>query len=164
MSKVLWVEDQVENDLVDLFSRAIAAGHQVTYRPDVTSALALIRKQEYHVVIVDIRLMPGNDRRWSEYFYDRCTGSASFARLGLEMLRSIWHKNPAVPIPEEQRPKWLTPRMTGVLSVELEEEVRADLDDLGIDIGHFKRKCDPGDQAGTLSDLIAKIESGLPKG
>ena len=160
MSSILWVEDQVQPDLPDLFARAVVAGHRVTVVPDATSALTALQNS-FDVVIVDIRIDPGDDPAWASYYYDQCTGDKTVARLGIQLLRSIWVKNPDVPIDDCKRPQWIKPEMVGILTVEGLDLCQDDLDELGISLEHHVLKAASGDPTRRLLELAEKIEEDL---
>ena len=157
MSSILWVEDQVQPDLPDLFARTVTAGHRVTVVPDATSALAALQNA-FDVVIVDIRIDPGDDPAWASYYYDQCTGNATVARLGIQLLRSVWAKNPDVPIDDRKRPQWLRREMVGILTVEEFDQVKKDLVELEIPSEHYRRKWGKGDPTERLLELIERVE------
>jgi hypothetical protein len=168
MSAVLWIEDQVESDLNDIFAEAVAAGHSLTYVADATGALNAMTMHRFDFVIVDVRIAPGDDQRWRSYYYGMCLGDKTVARLGLQVLRSIWNRNPEVPLPEERRQglQWLTPDRVGILTVEVlgkPDNLEADLEELGIPVEHYIRKTDPGDPSPRLRELIKKLERDVKK-
>ncbi|MCX6844466.1 MAG: hypothetical protein NTX53_19565 [candidate division WOR-3 bacterium] len=168
MSAVLWIEDQVESDLNDIFAEAVAAGHGLTYVADATGALNAMTMRKFDFVILDVRIDPGNDQGWRSYYYSMCLGDRTVARVGLQVLRSIWNKNPEVLLPEERRQglQWLTPDRVGILTVEVlgdPDFLKRDLDELGIRVEHYVRKTDPGDPSPRLRELIERLERDVKK-
>ena len=68
-TRVLWVEDGALFDLPQMAAPIYIDGRfDLAIAESVTNAITLIKQQQYHVVIVDLRLPPGNDSEWIELF------------------------------------------------------------------------------------------------
>lgn len=162
MPTVLWIEDQVDNDLPDVYAAAVAAGYSLTIATDATSALHALATKQFDYVIVDIRIEPGADPRWQNYYYDQCTGNSTIARLGIQLLRSIWNANPekGLELAPAERDKlaWLTPARVGLFTIESLEEVKRDLEDLKLPESHQLRKQGEGDPTRRLVVLLEQLK------
>lgn len=135
--KVLWIEDAARFDFPQMAAPLyMNGGYDLAVAEDVTSAIALIKQGEYDVVIVDIRLPPGDDPRWIT-LWKRAGSNRVAARLGLELLHSMLG-SPEAKIQLQGRPSWLTADRIGVLTVEDDDELRPDLKKLGI--RRYRRK------------------------
>lgn len=127
MYKVLWIEDNADNDLYHLTSPVYIDG---SYHLDIASnaseAYFYLNDRAYDVIIVDIRIPPGKDEEWlMRYENLQRQHNSNSNRLGLELLRRIFDEN-------EEQPtlkigKNLLSRRYGVFTVERREELQADL-------------------------------------
>jgi CheY-like chemotaxis protein len=152
--RVLWIEDGARFDFPQMAAPLyMNGGYDLAVAEDATSAVALVKQSEYDVVIVDIRLPPGDDSRWIE-LWKRAGSNRVAARLGLELLRSLLGSDDAK-VPLRDRPSWLTPDRIGVLTVEGEDELRPVFDMLGIRF-YRRKQADVPDTV--LLDLTRQIE------
>ncbi len=159
MTNVLWIEDQANTDLPELFSVAVAAGHLVTVVGNASDVIRTVLAKEFDVVIVDVRIDPGDMPAWYNYFHQQCTSQGYVARLGMQVLRTLWNVKPAVVMENAKAPDWLTRDRVGILSVEpLDGDLKDDLDELGIDENHYICKSGAGDRRGLLRELVERID------
>lgn len=157
--KVLWIEDGAFVE-VSSFTGPVFA--QVIYDLDVvvnvSDALKQIREDNpYDAVIVDIRIPPGFDVEW-ENFYRQTGGNKINARLGIQLLYSLL-KPVKASIQLKNIPSWVSSKKFGVFSVESKEDVQNDLNELGIK--SYKKK-KPGLSNNTLLELIEEV-IGIPE-
>jgi hypothetical protein len=135
MKRVLWIEDDAHFDLTSLTGPIYASmDYNLDVVIDVTSALELIQEEEYDAVIVDIRLVPGTDRRWIDLYNGNTADRQSRLskleqQLGIQILYSLFESQlkdttPAVPLGWEHRPAWIQVERFAVFSVEDEAMLR----------------------------------------
>lgn len=153
--KVLWIEDGAYEDLPDLIGPVVVdGGYDLDIALDATDGIKKILRTEYDCVIVDIRLPPGEDRRWID-IYNHPNRNKDAARLGLLVLRSLLK-------PEKSRVKldgikeWVKAARFGVLTVENKGEVEHDLNELGIGIKVYRQK-NRSPSVNTLLELIKEV-------
>jgi hypothetical protein len=118
-TKFLWIEDNARTDLRHLLAPIYMSGK---YDPVVATTVAegiyQMRQTEFEAVIVDIRLLPGNDPDW-ESLYTRFGATKGTARLGLYLLYSLFDPRPD-DVKIDDPPPWIkqNPHRFGVLTVE----------------------------------------------
>jgi hypothetical protein len=129
--KILWVEDGSRYDLVELTAPVLMDGnYDLDTAESISEGIACLLKKKYAVIIVDIRIPPGDDEEWVK-LYQKSAKDKISARLGLQFLFSILgHSDAKVVL--KNRPEWIRREMIGVLSVEGHQELNGDLDKLGI--------------------------------
>lgn len=152
--KVLWIEDAATYHLQALAAPVYYDGrYDLDIVEDASAALRRLLGSEYQVVIVDIRLPPGDDPRWIEVYkqagYDK-VGS----RLGLEIIKSVLGKEDAK-VPLGTSPSWkITPEKIGVLTVEGWSDMQRPLQSLEIRVFQTKG---PAVKETVLLDLIEQV-------
>lgn len=137
--KVLWIEDNADNDLYHLTSPVYIEGiYQLDIATSASEAYFYLNKRAYDVVIIDIRIPPGKDPRWMEKYESlRTTKDANSNRLGLELLRTIFDTNGGSTLKIAQN---LASERYGVFTVERLEELQPDLEALNLNRLKYKRK------------------------
>jgi hypothetical protein len=155
--RVLWIEDgafvEVSSFTGPVFAQMI---YDLDVAVNVSDALKQIREDNpYDAVIVDIRILPGSDSKWESFY--RQTGSNKInARLGIQLLFSLL--KPGKPgmesIQLKNIPSWVSPGKFGVFSVESEQDVQNDLEELGINSYRQKKTGLPNT---TLLELIEEM-------
>lgn len=137
--KVLWIEDNADDDLYHLTSPVYIEGrYQLDIATSASEAHFYLNKRAYDIVIVDIRIPPGKDPNWKRKHENlRAAQNANSSRLGLELLRSIFGGNGQPPLRIEQN---LRPNRYGVFTVERHEELEPDLKALKLHELKYKRK------------------------
>jgi CheY-like chemotaxis protein len=137
--KVLWIEDNADNDLYHLTSPVYIEGkYQLDIATSASEAYFYLNKRAYDVVIIDIRIPPGKDPRWMEKYESlRTTKDANSNRLGLELLRAIFDVNGGSTLKIAQN---LASERYGVFTVERLEELQPDLEALKLNRLKYKRK------------------------
>jgi CheY-like chemotaxis protein len=152
--RVLWIDDGAVADLVELTGPVYSSGrYALEIALTISEAVAEIQRREFDVVIVDIRLPPGELREWVQLYQDRGQ-SRSSAQLGLDFLTSCFGANPKIEL--NPRPKWLRSEKFGVFTVEEEEVAGAQVRALGIRV-YRQKNVDPPRR--TLVQLIEDIYS-----
>jgi CheY-like chemotaxis protein len=130
--RVLWIEDSGYGENVALTASVFLSGrYDLRVAITATSGLEELSHGEFDVVIVDIRLPPGEDPRWIAEYGARGASSKA-ARLGLRILEIVLGNGGAAwsreVFPEAMR----NPLRYGVLTVEAYETLASSLDRLGI--------------------------------
>lgn len=151
--KVLWLEDGALSDLPEIVGPVIIDGrYDLVIAFDATEGVEHIMEAEFAAVIVDIRILPGGDRRWID-LHNAADKNKNAARLGLLVLRSLLRPEMSE-VKLGRIPRWVRPAVFGVFTVENQNEVRKDLDELGITIYRQKTRRPSGM---TLLELIEDI-------
>jgi CheY-like chemotaxis protein len=159
--KVLWIEDGAYGDLPDLIGPVVVEGsYDLDIALDATEGVRKILRTEYDCVIVDIRLPPGEDRRWID-IYNHPRKNKDAARLGLLVLRSLL-KPEKSGLKLEGIKEWVVASRFGVLTVENQGEVENDLKELDIGINVYRQK-NRRPSVNTLLELIEAVR-GQPRG
>jgi hypothetical protein len=147
---VLWIEDSARLELRNLTGPIYYNGeYDFSQADDITSAVSFLRVKPFDVVIVDIRLLPGNDAGWSR-LYAQAGQDKVQAQLGLKFLHWILGSEDGMGRP----PAGITALQIGVFTVENYLDIQNDLIGLGVNI--FQQKS-AGLPDTVLDDLIKKI-------
>jgi CheY-like chemotaxis protein len=149
--KVLWIEDGARFDLPQLAAPVYMDGRfSLAVAENVADALTQLRKGVFDAIIVDIRLPPGEDPTWIE-LYQKAGRDRVAARLGLKLLENI--------LEDKERLAWVTPLKIGVLTVEGYEELKQDLERLGVKVYAQKTSRVPDT---ILLDIIERVVKQQP--
>ncbi len=153
--KVLWIEDAARHDLPQLAAPVyMDGGYDLVIAEDVSEGAAHLLRSEFDVVIIDIRLPPGNGRAWIELFLDSGNTKTS-ARLGLKLLYNILGQEPVADYSLVRRNlKWIAPEKIGVFTIESYGELKEDLERLGIQ-SYSQKHAETSE--GALLDFIRQI-------
>jgi len=131
--RVLWVEDGARFELAYLTAPVyLESGYDISVAENPSEALEMLVRNRYDVLIVDIRLPPGNTQDWIN-LYKEITNQGKPANLGLKLLKSILKPREAE-IPFNFKLDWLTPDKIGVFTIEGSQEVLESLKELGIHV------------------------------
>lgn len=121
-SRVLWIEDNALTDLHHMQAPIYADGqYDLIIAVDVSDGIRKMEQNEFDVVIVDIRLPPGNERRWKE-LYVKLGQNKRTAQLGLCLLYSLlspdlaWVKVDPIPL-------WVSAEKFWIFTAETREEI-----------------------------------------
>ncbi len=138
--KVLWIEDNADNDLYHLTSPVYIDGRfQLDIASNASEAHYYLNERGYDVIIVDIRIPPGKDQDWHDKFKQlQRKKETNSNRLGLELLRCIFDERERQPTLKVD--KNLAPQRYGVFTVERHEELRDDLHKLKLNDIKYRRK------------------------
>lgn len=127
--KVLWIEDDAFNELGMLATPVHLTGEfELDYAVSATEAVDRLQLCEYDAIVVDVRIPPGDDRRWVDIYYE-AGASNKAARLGVHLLQNIlgrkqeWTRG----LKEAAR----HPSRYGVLSMDA-DDVRVELELMGV--------------------------------
>jgi hypothetical protein len=152
--RVLWIEDQYE-DLTDWEKPIYDAGYLLDNVGDATTALDLLPRWEWHAVIFDIKINPGDDPEWKTLDLRRRKENPHFdPYLGLELLRFVLGKNCAI---SKAPTVTIEPGRIVVLSVVTDESVLSELEGYGIPSQQILSKSSW--DMSTLPNVLKRIES-----
>ena len=123
-SKVLWIEDNADDDLYNLTSPVYIDGrYQLDIASNASEAYFYLNERMYDVIIVDIRIPPGRDQLWRKRHEHMVQSNhANSNRLGLELLRRIFDEDEEQPTLKIDQN--LLPRRYGVFTVEKHDELQ----------------------------------------
>ncbi|MCX6579733.1 MAG: hypothetical protein NT166_06060 [Candidatus Aminicenantes bacterium] len=152
--KVLWIEDGAFVEISDVAGPVInnATTYDLHVAFNVADAVKKIQVSQFDAVIVDIRIPPGFDSEW-ENLYKKSGYNRINARLGINLLFSLLKPRDAA-IKLKNIPRWISPEKFGIFTVEGKQEVKDDLEKLGIQFFEQKRAGIPNT---ILLGLIEKI-------
>jgi hypothetical protein len=149
--RVLWIEDSARLELRNYTGPIYFNGdYDFSQADDITSAVSFLRVRPYDVVIVDIRLLPGNDPVWT-HLYHQAGQDKVQAQLGLKFLHWILGNSDGMGI---QPPAGIKATQIGVFTVENYLDIQNDLNSLGVKV--FKQKS-AGLPDTILVELIEKV-------
>lgn len=87
MIKLLWVDDNLDHDLLEKrMALMMVDDFDPHFARDATEAFYRLRKEKFDVVIFDLRLPSGPDNMWEEYHTD------GFQKFGFALLSIITTK------------------------------------------------------------------------
>lgn len=138
-TKFLWIEDNARTDLKHLLAPVYMSGiYDPVIAPTVAEGVYQLEHTQFAAVIVDIRLLPGNNNDW-EALYSQLGRERGTARLGLCLLYSLFDpRNDDVRLGEirekiKKGASWIKPERFGVLTVEdLHGDLSEALESFGI--------------------------------
>ena len=150
---ILWVEEAAQSDYANWIAPINMAGcYDIKIAEDTTQATECVQREPFDVILVDIRLPPGNDPRWIN-IYNASHSAKYTAQLGMAFIHSILGKKEppvAISIPDG----WVTAQKIGILSVESESMLKANMDLLDIHI--FQQKSTRVSET-VLLELVQRI-------
>lgn len=131
-SRILWIEDGAFSEMKWLTAPVYFSGlYELVIASTASEGYDYLMRKEFHAVIVDIRLPPGNDPFFIKAFSHQQSKVA--ARLGLVLLNRVLK-----PSGQQAVPGWISPKRFGVFTVESQEELSPYLEELGIEV--FRQK------------------------
>lgn len=150
--KVLWIEDDAFNEL-GMFATPVhlTGQYELEYAVSATEAIDRLSGTEYDAVVVDVRIPPGDDRRWVDIFYGAGANKKD-ARLGVRLLQNVlgndrlWTGGLPAAARDKQR--------YGILSMDRWEDISSDLDPVGVRLYCNKRS---SEGSRVLLRMIQKI-------
>lgn len=154
--RVLWIEDGAYGDLPEVIGPVVVdGGYDLDIALDATEGVEQILANEYDCVIVDIRLPPGTDKKWID-IYNHPDKYKDAERLGLLVLRSLLTPEKSV-VPVANIPAWVhneKAKRFGVLTVENQNEVETDLEELNVSVYRQKNR---RPSVNTLLELVQEV-------
>ncbi|MBN2047283.1 MAG: hypothetical protein JW750_05535 [Anaerolineaceae bacterium] len=159
--QILWIEDGAIYDMPQLAAPVYMQDClELTFATDIAGAIEQLTENEFDAVIFDLRLPPGDDLAWIEY-YSNQNGNKVNALLGFRLLEEIFERDRLTvirPILDEETHRalnWLKKEKVGILSVESKTELekRRTFD---VDQVVYVQKT-PGIQNSILVFMIEKI-------
>jgi hypothetical protein len=154
---VLWLEDTATYDLQEMAAVVRMDGRfDLVIADNVSDAAAYVRRREFDVVIVDVRVPPGIDEEWERVFRDHDSNRLA-AKLGCYFL--AWLLGDSNASGMGLRPAWATPTRIGVMTVEPYSELPESLTSRGITYRQ-KRANTPEDALVDLVEAVLKRVEG----
>lgn len=151
--RVLWIEDGANAEMALAAGPVYSDGHyDLIIAPDVSEGIRYLQDNEFDAVVVDIRLVPGNRKNWIDLNKEFGSDKVQ-ARLGIHLLYSFLRPETAK-VKLKNVPRWVRPERFGVLSVEPQAQIDADLKALGVTA--YAEKNTAKDK-NVLKDIIVKI-------
>ena len=112
MSKVLWIEDEAKDQLIEYLAPLIHAGHIVDIAEDASEGYLRLKETQYDVIIFDLLIKAGLDFSMDEEY------------PGLALLRKIFI--------EEENSLRLNKDRIMVFTVVMSSEINDDIKKMGI--------------------------------
>ncbi|HXF41842.1 MAG TPA: hypothetical protein VN687_19145 [Blastocatellia bacterium] len=132
-TRVLWIEDNAHSDYVHTVGPVLVDGrYDLVIAESASEGIQYVTEQEFDAVIVDLRLPPGDDRRWITV-YNHGGSNRTNARLGLEVLHALLRPRDAK-VRLEFIPKWVEPKRFAVFTVEPKVEVQSIIEMLDVNV------------------------------
>jgi len=95
LKKILWLEDEYE-DLDTYLFALYRAGYLVDTVKSVSEAVRELREENYTAVILDIKVLPGDEEEWKNLDKKKRNENPGYdSYLGLELLRSLFSSEKA---------------------------------------------------------------------
>jgi CheY-like chemotaxis protein len=148
--KVLWIEDDAFNELGMLATPVHLTGEfELDYALSATEAIDRLQGGDYDAIVVDVRIPPGDDKRWIDIYYN-AGASNKAARLGVWLLQDILGhervRSNGLSAAARDRQRY------GVLSMDA-EDVRAELEPIGVT--RYRKKTEgPGVLLTIIRDIL----------
>jgi len=155
-ARVLWVEDSAHFENTMLAAPVILSDQfELVVALDATDGIRHLRRSVFDAVVVDIRLPPGDDQWWVNFYMDLFKKNRP-PRLGLKLLeivligdKNFENANFAAVLRD--------PRRYGVLSVENRSDLMADLQRLRVGVYRDKGAGDdPEVLLQTINDILTQ--------
>lgn len=153
--RVLWIEDSARYELSELAGPVFQSRKYVlNLAEDATTATHHLMTNQFDVLIVDMRIPPGDNPTWQR-IYQKTGKDKDKAHLGLHILRWLLDGRDNADLSSlGQPPTWVTPKRIAVFTVESKDQIHQELEKLEIENYEQKRATRP-DTA--LLDLIERV-------
>ena len=136
--RALWIEDGARSELSHLSGPVLYDGRiELVLAEDVTTAVEYILEEEFDVLVVDVRLPPGDEEYWKE-LHRKAGRDKVHAQLGVQLLRWLLSDESGATYGPDP-PRWVSPKRIAVFSVESKLEILEHLERLGIELIQQKR-------------------------
>jgi hypothetical protein len=158
-SNILWIEDSAFVDLRRLAGPVCANSEfNLDVCLNAADAMDTLMKKKYSAVIVDIRIPPGNNQHWIDYFNERGSNIKA-ARLGIQLLYAFLDTpDPKLHLGNLPKQDWIMGDRFGIYTVESYNELVIDLINLKIRVFHQKMTPTPRRM---LLDIISELKTNL---
>ena len=158
--RVLWIEDGATFEAQHL-TGPVYRSRQYDLVIALTISDAereLMNKEGFDIVIVDIRMDPGDKQKWIE-LYQNANRNKLHARLGLTLLYALFKPEDVDNIIKEV-PDWIDSKRFGILTVENYKELEKYLIEIKLQKIPFKQKS-ARLKSTALLELIKSVEKQL---
>ena len=133
--KILWIEDAANKGL-SIFTSPVhrSIKYDLYSVLSISEAVEKINKIQFDVVIVDVRMLPGDDQKWIN-LYNKFSKNKQSAKLGLHFLYSLFKQSISI-VQIDNIPTWIEPNKFAVFTVE--PDLEKELNEMGIKV--YKEK------------------------
>lgn len=137
--KVLWIEDSARYELSELTGPVYASRKYVlNLAEDATTATYHLQNSQFDVLIVDMRIPPGDNPVWQK-IYQKGGKDKDTAKLGLKLLRWLLDGKNGDLDSLGRPPDWINPESVAVFTVEGENGLQETLHELDVRLYEQKR-------------------------
>ena len=119
MAKILWIEDEARDQLIESIGPLMRDGHTIDIEEDASEGYIRIQENEYDVVICDLLIKAGDDFTMEDKY------------PGLTLLKKLFGDSQDNLIPREK---------VMVFTVVTSEDIVKEIERLGIKNIHFKER------------------------
>ncbi len=153
--RVLWIEDSARYELSELTGPVYASRKYVlNLAEDATTAMYHLQNAQFDVLIVDMRIPPGDNQVWQK-IYEKGGKDKDTAQLGLKLLRWLLAGESDNDLDMLGKPpEWVSACTVGVFTVEGREQLRRTLEELKV-TSYEQKRATRRDTA--LLDLIERV-------
>ena len=137
MYRVLWIEDEAETQLRNFMHPVIMAGHVIEFVTNVTDAILRMSQEAYDLIILDLIVNAGPDKRWKEIDKDPEEDKNSY--LGLQLLRAVFDRE-ASRIDVQVPPEHVSPQKFAIFTIVQDKEIHDEIASFGITALYSKRR------------------------
>ena len=153
-TKVLWIEDSARYELSELTGPVYASRKYVlNLAEDATTATYHLLNSEFDVLIVDMRIPPGDNPVWQK-IYQKGGKEKDTAQLGLKLLRWLLDGKNGELDSLGNPPGWVNAKSVAVFTVEGKDQIKTTLDELEV-TNYVQKRATRRDTA--LLDLIESV-------
>jgi hypothetical protein len=153
-TKVLWIEDSARYELSELTGPVYASRKYVlNLAEDATTATYHLLNSQFDVLIVDMRIPPGDNPVWQK-IYQKGGKDKDTAQLGLKLLRWLLDGKNGELDSLGKPPDWVSAKSVAVFTVEGQDQIRSTLDELEV-TNYVQKRATRRDTA--LLDLIESV-------
>ncbi len=153
-TKVLWIEDSARYELSELTGPVYASRKYVlNLAEDATTATYHLLNSEFDVLIVDMRIPPGDNPVWQK-IYQKGGKDKDTAQLGLKLLRWLLDGKNGELDSLGKPPGWVNAKSVAVFTVEGKDQIKTTLDELEV-TNYVQKRATRRDTA--LLDLIESV-------
>jgi hypothetical protein len=151
---VLWIEDSARYELSELTGPVYASRKYVlNLAEDATTATYHLLNAEFDVLIVDMRIPPGDNQIWQK-IYQKGGKDKDTAQLGLKLLRWLLDGKDGELDSLGRPPGWIDAKNVAVFTVEGRDQLQATLNELDV-TNYEQKRATRRDTA--LLDLIDRV-------
>ena len=107
--------------------------YDLTVAANATEGFQYLTKEVFDIIIVDIRIPPGESQEFKNIYYNSEQGKIN-SRLGMELLRFLLSPDKSAMNFSRSTLSWVNSQKIGVFTKEGENELKEDLENLNIQV------------------------------